>query len=124
MRTIILLLLLVPVFATAQKQDVFLRLTDANGKQISGDAIVRGYEKWIPVLTTSSGGKNNTQLSFTMNITGASADLKKAMSNGELLVSGQLTVLQPATSSAPRPASIHHKNGKDKSTGLLRSDGV
>ena len=106
MRTIFLLLLLIPVFATAQKQNVFLRLTDANGRQINGDASFKGYEKWMSILTTSSGGKNNTQTSLTMNITGASADLKKAMANGEFLVSGQLTVLQPATASAPRPAYI------------------
>jgi type VI protein secretion system component Hcp len=95
MRTIILMLMLSPLFIFAQKTDVFIKLTDAKGQQIKGEAVMKGFEKWIGATTITSGGKNNTQLSFTMPVNGASADLKRAMANGELLVSGQVTVLSP-----------------------------
>ena len=45
--------------------------------------------------TITSGGKNNTQLGFTMQVSGASADLKKAMNNGEFLLTGEVTVVTP-----------------------------
>lgn len=93
MRTIIMILSFIPFFAIAQKQEVFLRLTDASGRQINGDALARGYERNINVITNAGGGKNNTQLSFTMNIIGASADLKRVMASGELLTNGQLSVV-------------------------------
>jgi type VI protein secretion system component Hcp len=95
MRTIILMLMLSPLFIFSQKTDVFIKLTDAKGQQIKGEAVMKGFEKWIGATTITSGGKNNTQLSFTMTVNGASADLKRAMANGELLVSGQVTVLSP-----------------------------
>lgn len=101
MRTIIFILFLMPIIAAAQKQDVFIRLADANGVQIKGDATLKGFENCMQALTTNSGGKNNTQLSFTMNVSGASADLKKAMNGGEFLSSGLVTVTQPA---AGRPS--------------------
>lgn len=95
MRTFIFTLLLLPLFSLAQKTDIFIKLTDARGQQIKGEATIKGFEKWIGATTIASGGKNNTQLSFTMAVSGASADLKKAMANGELLLSGQVTVLAP-----------------------------
>ena len=101
MRTIIFLLFLVPVFAIAQKQDVYIRLTDATGKQVNGDAVTKGFEKWMQGISTNSGGKNNTQFSFTMNITGASADLKRALANGELLMTGQVNVMQMGITPQP-----------------------
>lgn len=101
MRTIILMLLLSPLFSFAQKQDVFLKLTDANGLQIKGDAVTKGYEKSIAVLSFAQAGKNNSQLSFSMNISGAGADLKKAMNNGSLLQNGTLTVTQLSGSGIP-----------------------
>lgn len=94
MRTIIFILLSIPVMAMSQKQDVFIKLTDFKGIQITGDAVLKGFERSMQALTTSSGGKNNTQFSFTMNVTGASADLKRIMNAGEFLVSGVVTVLQ------------------------------
>lgn len=104
MRTIIFLLFLVPAFATAQKQDVYIKLTDAGGKQINGDAMTKGFERWMQGLSTSSGGKNNTQFSFTMNITGASADLKRALATGEFLMNGQVNVMQTVNGSyTPQP---------------------
>ena len=92
MRTLIFILLLSPLFSLAQKTDVFIKLTDAKGQQIKGEATLKGFEKWIGATTIASGGKNNTQLNFTMNISGASADLKRALSSGELLLNGQVTV--------------------------------
>ena len=96
MKKTIFILLLFPLTIFAQKQDVYLKLTDAAGMQIKGDAVAKGFERSIYVLSFSSGGKNNSQLSFNMNVTGASADLKRAMSNGTQLQNGMLTVTQPA----------------------------
>jgi type VI protein secretion system component Hcp len=93
MRTIIMVLFFLPIAATAQKQNIFLKLNDAAGKQINGDVIMRGYEKWVGVYTVSNSGKNNITVNFSMAINGVSADLKRMMANGELL-SGQLNVTQ------------------------------
>lgn len=95
MRTIILLVLLLPLSLAAQKTDVYLKFIDASGQQIKGDATTKGHERSIGVLSFASSGKNNTQLSLTMSITGASADLKRAMGNNSLLQNGLLTVTQP-----------------------------
>lgn len=95
MKTIILLLLTIPIISFSQKTDVFVKLTDARGVQIMGDAYLKGFERWIGATTISSGGKNNTELSFTMAIGGAASDLKRALANGELLLNGQVTVLSP-----------------------------
>ncbi len=102
MRTIILAILFIPFVALAQKgQIVYLKLTDASGQQIKGDAMTKGYERSIEVLSFASAGKNNSQLSFSMNITGASADLKKTLGNGTLLPAGTLSVLQPGGTGGP-----------------------
>jgi hypothetical protein len=76
------------------KNRKYIQLTGANGMQIKGDAVLKGFERSMQALTINSGGKNNTQLSFAMNVTGASADLKRAMNIGEFLTSGLATVLQ------------------------------
>ena len=94
-RTIIFILLLLPLFSFAQKTDVFIKLTDAKNQQIKGESVTKGYEKWIQATSINSGGKNNTQLSFTMQVSGASADLKKAIVNGELLSRGEVYVVTP-----------------------------
>jgi type VI protein secretion system component Hcp len=95
MRIIILILLLSPLLSVAQKTDVYLKLIDASGFQIKGESATKGFERWINVTTITSGGKNNTQLNFTMLVSGASADLKKAMANGTTLLNGQVTVTVP-----------------------------
>jgi type VI protein secretion system component Hcp len=100
MRTLILVLLFLPIAALAQKQDVFIKLTDAGGQQIKGDAVTKGFERSMIVLSFNTAGKNNAQLSFNMNVTGASADLKRAMGSGALLPNGTLTVTK-ATMGAP-----------------------
>jgi len=93
MKTIVLLLLITPIIGFSQKTDVFVKLTDPKGLQIKGESTLKGFERWIGATTINSGGKNNTLLSFTMPLSGASADLKRAMANGELLLNGQITVL-------------------------------
>ena len=96
MKKSIFLLMFLPITLLAQKQEVYLKLTDAAGMQIKGDALAKGFERSLSVLSFSSGGKNNSQLSFNMNVTGASADLKRAMSSGTQLQTGMLTVTQPS----------------------------
>lgn len=95
MRNLILVILLLPFAAFAQQSNTYLKLTDASGQPIKGDVTTKGHEKSIAVLSFNSSGKNNSQLTFSMNITGASADLKRAMTNGSLLPNGILTVTQP-----------------------------
>lgn len=97
MRTIILALLFLPFTAISQKQETFIKLNDAAGQLIKGDAVTKGFERSISVLSFAAAGKNNAQLTFSMNITGASADLKRAMNSGSLLPSGILTVIQSGT---------------------------
>jgi len=93
MKTILFLLLLTPIISFSQKTDVYVKLTDPKGVQIKGESTSKGFERWIGATTINFGGKNNTVVSFTMQVTGASADLKRAMANGELLLNGQITVL-------------------------------
>ena len=95
MRILIFILLFSPFFGIAQKTDVFVRLTDAKGQQIKGDAVLKGFENWMAATTFNTASKTNTLLSFTMTVNGASADLKKAAANGEILVSGQVSVITP-----------------------------
>lgn len=95
-------MLFIPFISLAQKgQTFYLKLIDASGQQIKGDAFTKGYERSIDVLSFASAGKNNSQLSFSMNVTGASADLKKVMGNGTLLPAGILSVLQPGGTGGP-----------------------
>jgi len=93
MRTIIFILLLSPIFSFAQKTDVFIKLTDARGQQIKGESVLKGFEKWIGATTINSDGKNNTQLSLTMMVSGASADIKRALNNGELLSKAEVSAV-------------------------------
>jgi len=104
MRTIIFIGFFLPIIAMAQKQDVYIKLTDVTGMQIKGDATLKGFERTMQAFTISTSGKNNTQFSFTMSVTGASADLKKAMNDGEFLTSGFVTVLQAGIS---RPTTTY-----------------
>ena len=104
MRTIILILFLVPSVSFSQTQNVFIKLTDAKGTQINGDATTRGFERWMKASTITPAGRNNIQLNFTMNIAVSSAELKKAMANGELLLNGEVNVMQPGNDGIPQPA--------------------
>lgn len=90
MKTIILVLLLIPIFGFSQKSYIFIKLTDARGQQIRGESSEKGFDKWLQSSTANSSGKNNTTFSFMMSISGASADLKRAMTNGEFLIDGQV----------------------------------
>ena len=93
MRNIILFLLCFPLLSLGQKTSVMIRLTDARGQVIKGEGVMKGYERWISAITINSGGRNNSQLDFTMTVSGASAELKRAMLAGEVLTGGQVSVL-------------------------------
>lgn len=93
MKTILFHLLLIPIISFSQNTEVYVKLTDAKGIQIKGESTLKGFESWIGATTINSGGKNNTVVSFTMPVSSASADLKRALANGELLLNGQITVL-------------------------------
>lgn len=103
MKKIMFALLLMPLITTAQKQDVYVQLTDAKGTPINGDVMVRGFERNLYANTVATAGKNNTQVNFTMNIAGASAELKKAMNNNEWLLKGLVTVTQLGNNGMPNP---------------------
>tara|TARA_R110000868_G_scaffold216416_7_gene466595 strand:+ start:16950 stop:17465 length:516 start_codon:yes stop_codon:yes gene_type:complete len=94
MKHLFILLVVLPMFMVAQNQEVYIKLTDAKGTPIKGNATLKGFENSIYALTLATSGNNNSQVNFTMNITGASADLKKAMVNNESLLSGLVTVTQ------------------------------
>src|SRR3954468_7871316 len=93
MRILIFLLLFFPFFGNAQKTEIFIRLTDSKGQQIKGEAVSKGFENWLGTTSLTAGGKNNTQLSFTMTVNGASADLKRALANREFLLNGQVSAM-------------------------------
>ncbi|MGG9960538.1 type VI secretion system tube protein Hcp [Ferruginibacter sp. SUN106] len=101
MRTIILLLMLSPLLSTAQNTNIYIKLTDATGQIIKGESVVKGFERQIQATSTSAAGKNNTQFNFTMAVSGASADLKKAMATGQLLPSGDVVAMAPNGLGAP-----------------------
>jgi type VI protein secretion system component Hcp len=96
MKTVIFLLLLIPIVGFSQKTDVYVKLTDSSGQQIKGESVMKGFERWIGATTINTGGKNNTQITFTMPVSGASADLKRALANGAKLPGGQISVLTPS----------------------------
>ena len=107
MRTLIFIMLLSPLATFSQKQDVYIKLTDARSQQIKGEAVLKGFERWLQRTTISSTGKNNSQLEFTMNISGASADLKRALTNAELLLNGQVSVITSASDGSFRPVTAY-----------------
>jgi type VI protein secretion system component Hcp len=94
MRTIIFFLFLIPSISFSQRQENYAKFINSSGIQIKGDAVTRGFERWITVLSNSNGGKNNTEVTFTMNISGACADLRNANTNGVNLQKGELTTTQ------------------------------
>lgn len=98
MKKLFFLALLFPLVSLAQQQQIYIRLTDAAGRSINGTAVARGFESTIEAQTLNAGGKDNRAISFTMNVAGASADLRKAMMDGSFLSTGLVTVLQPSTS--------------------------
>ncbi len=102
MRTLILILIFIPITSLAQKTEIFLKLTDARNQPVKGEALLKGYERAIQATTlNNSSSKNNTQVGFTMSVSGASADLKRAMTNSELLPKGEVTVLMSTGEPVP-----------------------
>jgi type VI protein secretion system component Hcp len=80
---------------SSHAQDIFVRLTDVKGKQIVGTSVTRGFEKTLPAFSLTPAGKNNSQITFTTTISGASAELLKAKTQGEYLMNGEITVTKP-----------------------------
>lgn len=80
------------MLSMAQKTGTYLLLTDASGQQIKGDIVDKGFERTIGVYSFNNSGRNNAQLTFSMNVIAAAADLKRAMTTGTLLQNGTLTV--------------------------------
>jgi type VI protein secretion system component Hcp len=101
MRKIILFFLLLPFLGFSQTTSVYIKLTDAHNQPIAGESVLKGHEKWIQATSTNAGGKNNTQFSFTMPVSGASADLKRAMANGQALSIAEVHALVSNGGGAP-----------------------
>lgn len=91
MRTIILLLIIIPEFAVAQTQDVYIRMD-----YIRGDVRAEGYVGCVQALTINSYGNNSGQFDFTMNISSAAAGLKRAMTQSLILRNAKVSVLTGA----------------------------
>lgn len=92
------LLILIAMFAApfimaGQTSSVYIKLTDAGGKQIKGTSTMRGFENCIIAQTLATAGKNNSQVNFTMEVSGASGELKRLLGTGEYLTNGMLTVI-------------------------------
>lgn len=98
MRTLIFILALSPFFGFSQSNDVVIKLMNANNQQIKGGSTFEKYRDWIYTSSINSGGNNNTQLTFTMGVNPASADLKKAMATGEFLSNGLVSVNKQGSS--------------------------
>lgn len=113
MRTLVFILLFIPLVSFSQKTETYLKLVNSSGQQLKGDAVKKGFERWITLLSTTQGGKNNTQLTFTMNIGTVSADFRKALSNGEILLNGEMKTIQLANDGmSPVTYSIKMENIK------------
>ena len=97
MRTIILVLLLSPFFSFSQTASVYIKLTDARNQPITGTSVTKGSEGWIQASSTNAGGKNSTDFFFTMPVSGASADIKKAMATGQLLTVADPRAIVPSS---------------------------
>lgn len=94
MKTITVIFFLFPLFCFSQKQEIYIKLTDASGKQINGTSVKRGFEKWIYATNISTAGKNNSELTFTMPVSGASATLKAFINSKDFLLKGQVSVVR------------------------------
>ena len=101
MRKLIFILLLTPLFSFSQNTSVFIKIIDAAGLQIKGESTTKGFERNIQATSTSTAGKNNSQFNFTMTVSGASADLKKAMANGQSLPTAEVIATVPNGGGAP-----------------------
>ncbi len=108
MRYLLFAALLLPALAFSQQTTTYLKLNDANGIQIKGTAFVKGFEAQIVVTSMVSdpgnqknGGKPSNTITFTMPVSGATADLRRSINSGKPLSSGDLTSLVSSQMSAP-----------------------
>ena len=95
MRIIVFILLFLPFSGFSQNASVYLKLTDARNQPITGTSVTRGFEGWIQATSTNAGGKNSTAFAFTMPVSGASADLKRAMTTGQPLAVAEVRAIVP-----------------------------
>lgn len=94
MKTVLFIFLFFPLIIFSQNEQVFIKIKDASGNAIKGTSVTRGFEYAIEAYTISSSGKNNTDLSFNMPVSGASGLLKSALNNRELLLNADVSVMK------------------------------
>ncbi len=83
--------------ATAQsQQQIFLKITDANGQLISGTSFQKFYERQIIVTNFSGVTAGNAQVQFTMPSGGASATLASMQGSKETIPYAVFTNIVPA----------------------------
>lgn len=92
MRSILLILFILPAICFSQKQETFIKLTNSSGKQVNGLSVKRGFERWINAVSFSTAGRNNSEITFTMPVSNASVELKAIANSKDALSKGQVTV--------------------------------
>lgn len=95
MRALIFLLLIgFSAVCFGQEEQVYMKLYNAEGKMIAGNVTIQRFEGAIQALTLSSSGDHNTELTFTMPVSGASARLKGMQANREELLTGTISAMR------------------------------
>jgi len=99
MRTLILAALLLPCIAFSQKSETYLSITD-NNIPVKGTATKGGYEGFIAITSLQAEGistkptmRGTDQVTFSMPVSTASADLKRALFRGVALPRCEFTIL-------------------------------
>lgn len=91
-----LFILLLPFAAFSQQAENFGKFKSAEGVNISGTSLARGYEKQLEVLNlkgTPAG--NNTTVRFEIPTTAATAHFRNALNTGNKLPNGEIVVTIP-----------------------------
>ncbi len=96
MKQFIFFLLLLPVFATAQRStESFGKFINSDGTVIKGSSVMRGYERLIEVHKLESNSTNNsTSIRFEMPIGTASGIFRNFINSKQVLKSGELIVTE------------------------------
>ncbi|MGN6419191.1 MAG: hypothetical protein ACTHMC_16955 [Pseudobacter sp.] len=90
------ILLLLPFAAFSQQVENFGKFKSAEGVQISGTSLAKGYEKQLEVnnLKGTPAG-NNTTLRFEIPTSPATAQFRNALNSGKKLPTGEIIVTVP-----------------------------
>jgi type VI protein secretion system component Hcp len=93
MKTISLLLFLLPLFTLAQKDESYAKFINEDGSVIKGSSVTKNFERQIPVfnIETNSAG-NSTIVRFTMPVENASGVLRNLLSSDGRMRSGEIQV--------------------------------